>query len=120
MNDTNLVPFLVAFLQAHEHLPLSTANAAGILPSHLICVKCVVDSLSAQCLYVLTEDNDSAIETLRSESSYVSTLLEIAKSEVPTLSISEEGNKGTRWITLRVIVSGERYSIQIFFPCELQ
>jgi hypothetical protein len=110
VNDANLVPFLVAFLQAHEHLPLSTVNAAGIFCSPDPNVMCVVDPLPAQCLYVLTEDNDPAIETLRSESSYVSTLLEIAKAEAPSISISEEGNKGTRWVTLRVLVSGERHS----------
>ncbi|KAF8518620.1 armadillo-type protein [Gautieria morchelliformis] len=88
VNDISLVPFLVAFLQAHDHIPLCTVNAA------------------AQCLYVLTEENDPAIESLRSESSYVSSLLDIAKIEAPGISVSEEGNRGTRWTALRVLVSG--------------
>ena len=33
--------------------------------------------------------------------------MEIVKNESPGLSISEEGNEGVRWITLRVLVSGE-------------
>ncbi|KAF8586249.1 ARM repeat-containing protein [Ramaria rubella] len=88
VNDTNLVPFLMAFLQAHDHLPLSTVNA------------------SAQCLYVLSEENEVAIETLRSNSSYVNSLLEIVKNVSPERASPKEANKTTRWITLRVLVSG--------------
>ncbi|KAF8527379.1 ARM repeat-containing protein [Hysterangium stoloniferum] len=88
VNDINLIPFLLSFLQARDHLPLSTVNSA------------------AQCLYVLTEDNDPAIEAIRSESSYVNCLVEIAQSENPTNLSSEENNKRTRWLTLRVLASG--------------
>ena len=105
VNDTNLVPFLVSFLQAYDRLPLSTVNAAGdILPDWTVEVP---DLLPAQCLYVLTEENDSAIEIFRNESSYVSSLFDIAQKEAPGIHVSEEGNKGTPWITLRVLVSGD-------------
>ncbi|KIJ54300.1 hypothetical protein M422DRAFT_154105 [Sphaerobolus stellatus SS14] len=87
VNEANLIPFLVSFLRAHEQLPLPTVVAA------------------AQCLYVLTDDNDVAIDALQNEAPYVNSLLKLAQTESPNLPLAENNNV-VRWTTLRVLVSG--------------
>jgi hypothetical protein len=63
INQINLVPFLMSFLAAREKLPIATVTAA------------------AQCLYVLTDDNQPAIDELRSNAAYSTCLLKIVHDE---------------------------------------
>ena len=72
----------------------------------------------AQCLYVLTEDNGAAIDSVRSESPYVGCLLEIVQKEVPNLNLAENNNQ-TRWSMLRVLSSGRHHLFHILFGIEL-
>jgi len=53
----------------------------------------------AQCLYVLTEENDPAIEELRMNSTYVSCLLDVVQKE-------SSSNADERVVTLRTLVCG--------------
>ncbi|KAI0032161.1 ARM repeat-containing protein [Vararia minispora EC-137] len=62
VNQLALVPFLMSFLAARQKIPLPTVVSA------------------AQCLYVLTDDNRPVIEDVRSNSSYLSCLHEVAKA----------------------------------------
>ncbi|GJJ13212.1 hypothetical protein Clacol_007463 [Clathrus columnatus] len=87
VNEIDLIPFLVSFLRARNRLPQSTVNAA------------------AQCIYVLTEDNDVAIQAMRSDATRVSTLLDIAQSE-PAIQNANNDIKNIRWTTLHVLISG--------------
>ncbi|KAG2159597.1 ARM repeat-containing protein [Suillus bovinus] len=63
INQINLVPFLMSFLAARKRLPIATITAA------------------AQCLYVLTDDNQPAIDELRSNAAYSTCLLEIVHDD---------------------------------------
>ncbi|KAJ3778269.1 armadillo-type protein [Lentinula raphanica] len=88
INAINLIPFLMSFLVSRDKLSIAPVIAA------------------AQCLYVLTDDNSVAIDTLKSDAGYLSCLLTIAQS-APRSSISN-GKDATdqRRITLGVLSSG--------------
>ncbi|KAI5117703.1 hypothetical protein M0805_003193 [Coniferiporia weirii] len=90
INDIHLVPFLMAFLENREKLPSRTVAAA------------------AQCLYVLTDDNIPAIEELRSNSSYTSCLLAVARAESVPVPISAEAQEMAedRLVSVRVLSAG--------------
>ncbi|PPQ64078.1 hypothetical protein CVT24_008891 [Panaeolus cyanescens] len=64
INEMNLIPFLMSFLAAREHLPNGPVLAA------------------AQSLYVLTDDNIPAIKEVKSDAGYISCLLSIAQQEI--------------------------------------
>ncbi|THH03370.1 hypothetical protein EW145_g6312 [Phellinidium pouzarii] len=90
INDTHLVPFLMAFLENREKLPSRTVAAA------------------AQCLYVLTDDNVPAIDELRSNSSYTSCLLAVARAEsapVPT-SVEAKEMAEERLLSVKLLSTG--------------
>jgi hypothetical protein len=72
-----LVPFLMAFLSSRDHLPLTTVTSAGeyAASSPLLGLK----APTAQCLYVLTDDNPPVGDEIRANLSYISCLLEISK-----------------------------------------
>jgi hypothetical protein len=61
----------------------------------------------AQCLYVLTDDNQPAIEDVRSSAAYVSSLLSILHIQ-DGVTNEDEWTKSCdeRMITFRVLVSG--------------
>ncbi|KAF9074932.1 ARM repeat-containing protein [Rhodocollybia butyracea] len=88
INSIDLIPFLMSFLGSRDKLHIAPVLAA------------------AQCLYVLTDDNDPAISSLKSVAGYMSCLLTIAQSS------DQHGNgKGKdlndhRQTTLRVLSAG--------------
>lgn len=87
VNELDLIPFLISFLSTRDKLSQSTVNAA------------------AQCLYVLTEDNDVAIEVFRNDATRISILIEIAQTEPPAPTSSND-IKAIRWTTLSCLASG--------------
>ncbi|KIO15824.1 hypothetical protein M407DRAFT_44114, partial [Tulasnella calospora MUT 4182] len=62
INDAKLTPFLMAFLMSRDKIPLNTVLAA------------------AQCLYVLSDDNDPTANFIRKTQAYTSCLLGIVAS----------------------------------------
>ncbi|KAG1749751.1 ARM repeat-containing protein [Suillus paluster] len=87
INQINLVPFLMSFLAARAKLPIATVTAA------------------AQCLYVLTDDNQPAIDELRSSAAFSTCLLEIVHNEGDVRSKDNEAF-GDRLTMLKVLSSG--------------
>ena len=65
----------------------------------LFCGDVLNFSSLAQCLYVLTEENDPAIEELRMNSNYVTCLLNVVQEGPPI-------NSDERVITLRTLACG--------------
>lgn len=93
INDANLTPFLMAFLISRDKIPLKTVLAAGALLSvnHYVRLKSLT-SKPAQCLYVLSDDNDPTARTIRKTQAYTSCLLSIVKS--PESNGSTESSNG--------------------------
>ncbi|KIK70596.1 hypothetical protein GYMLUDRAFT_65816 [Collybiopsis luxurians FD-317 M1] len=85
INSINLIPFLMSFLASRDKLSIAPLLAA------------------AQCLYVLTDDNEPAITSLKSNAGYISCLFSIAQS-----TANEKGKDPNdhRHITLKVLSSG--------------
>ncbi|QRV80293.1 ARM repeat-containing protein [Ceratobasidium sp. AG-Ba] len=81
INSISLIPFLMAFLINRLKLPTSVVHAA------------------AQCLYVLSEDNPPAIQSIRSESEYIACL--VAISTAP-----QTPNDNERDVGIRVLACG--------------
>ncbi|QRW09096.1 ARM repeat-containing protein [Ceratobasidium sp. AG-Ba] len=81
INSISLIPFLMAFLINRSKLPTSVVHAA------------------AQCLYVLSEDNPPAIQSIRSESEYIACL--VAISTAP-----QTPNDNERDVGIRVLACG--------------
>ncbi|KAL0068606.1 hypothetical protein AAF712_004322 [Marasmius tenuissimus] len=88
INDIDLVPFLMSFLGARDKLSLTPVMAA------------------AQCLYVLSDDNYPTISSLRSDASYITCLLAIAKESSPTANGKEKDGSEYKIVSLRTLVSG--------------
>lgn len=68
----------MAFLSSRAHLPLTTVTAAGACAPFNTASRAQCDE-TAQCLYVLTDDNPPVGDEIRSDLNYVSCLLEISK-----------------------------------------
>ncbi|KAF5368331.1 hypothetical protein D9758_002154 [Tetrapyrgos nigripes] len=90
INNINLIPFLMSFLAAREKLPLAPVVAA------------------AQCLYVLTDDNDPAIRSVRTDAGYISCLVSMTRlnENAPNVNGKAKDPNDYRVITLQVLVSG--------------
>ncbi|KAJ3569733.1 hypothetical protein NP233_g4854 [Leucocoprinus birnbaumii] len=86
INGIHLVPFLMSFLAARDKLPLGPVVSA------------------AQCLYVLTDDNPPAISDVKSDASYLSCLLEIARPG--NIANADANQKDPRIVTLSVLGAG--------------
>ncbi|KIK48359.1 hypothetical protein CY34DRAFT_798177 [Suillus luteus UH-Slu-Lm8-n1] len=97
VNQINLVPFLMSFLAARAKLPIATVTAA------------------AQCLYVLTDDNQPAIDELRSNAAYSTCLLEIVHDEGSVTGKDKEVF-WDRMSTLKVLSSGILSNVSPFPP----
>lgn len=97
INQINLVPFLMSFLAARAKLPVATVTAA------------------AQCLYVLTDDNQPAIDELRSNAAYSTCLLEIIHDEGGVTDKDKEVF-WDRMTTLKVLSSGILSNVSPFPP----
>lgn len=97
VNQINLVPFLMSFLAARAKLPIATVTAA------------------AQCLYVLTDDNQPAIDELRSNAAYSTCLFEIVHDEGGVTSKDKEVF-WDRTSTLKVLSSGILSNVSPFPP----
>ncbi|KAF8971665.1 armadillo-type protein [Flammula alnicola] len=95
INDIRLVPFLMSFLAARDKLPLAPVTAA------------------AQCLYVLTDDNYPAISDVRTDASYISCLLSIARQEQAQ---SPETKSDPKSVTLAVLAAGTLRNISPIPP----
>lgn len=97
----------MSFLIYREKLPLSTvASAGGWLYDPP--VDSPLTALTAQCLYVLTDDNPPAAEELRTNGSYTSALLSIAQGQPAADDI-----KG---LTLKVLATGTLRNISPLPP----
>ncbi|QRV94785.1 ARM repeat-containing protein [Ceratobasidium sp. AG-Ba] len=81
INSISLIPFLMAFLINRVKLPTSVVHAA------------------AQCLYVLSEDNPPAIQSIRSESEYIACLVAISTAQ-------QTPNDNERDMGIRVLACG--------------
>ncbi|KAJ3851835.1 armadillo-type protein [Lentinula lateritia] len=88
INSINLIPFLMSFLASRDKLSIAPVLAA------------------AQCLYVLTDDNDSASVSLKCNAEYISCLLSIAKSPNQPANGKGKDINNHRLITLRVLSLG--------------
>ncbi|TDL26339.1 ARM repeat-containing protein [Rickenella mellea] len=89
INQIRLVPFLMSFVENRENLSLKTVVSA------------------AQCLYVLSDDNDPIIEDVRSHPAYTSCLLSVVQQEAPLVSNTPDKDAvDDRQLTLRVLVAG--------------
>ncbi|CAE6529682.1 unnamed protein product [Rhizoctonia solani] len=86
INSISLIPFLMAFLINRAKLPRQVVHAA------------------AQCLYVLSEDNPSAIQNIRSESEYIACLVAI--------STAPQGANDDEWdVGIRILACGSLRNI---------
>ncbi|KAF8560138.1 ARM repeat-containing protein [Imleria badia] len=88
INQINLIPFLMSFLSSRGKLPISTVVAA------------------AQSLYVLTDDNQAAIEEVRSDAAYSSCLLDIVRCNEHDLKGKAKDLSRDRLETLKVLCCG--------------
>ncbi|KAG7099676.1 hypothetical protein E1B28_001500 [Marasmius oreades] len=88
INEINLIPFLMSFLASRERLPIVPVMAA------------------AQCLYVLTDDNDLGISALKSDANYIACLLSITKDMPTNLNGKQKEPNDYRTTTLQVLASG--------------
>ncbi|PBK76924.1 ARM repeat-containing protein [Armillaria solidipes] len=89
INAIRLAPFLMSFLASREQLPIAPVVAA------------------AQCLYVLTDDNDPAISDIRADAGYISCLLDIARSVQDGTKVNGKSKEpDQRSITLGVLAAG--------------
>ncbi|KAJ4485724.1 armadillo-type protein [Lentinula aciculospora] len=88
INSINLIPFLMSFLASRDKLSIAPVVAA------------------AQCLYVLTDDNDPASATVKSDAGYISCLLSIAQLHTHPANDNGKYAGDHRQITLRVLSSG--------------
>jgi len=79
----------MSFLSSRSKLPISTVVAA------------------AQSLYVLTDDNQTAIDDVRSDPAYGPCLFDIVKCD-------KHHGKGDRHETLRVLCCGEILCVQMW------
>ncbi|KAJ7597426.1 armadillo-type protein [Mycena floridula] len=100
INAIDLVPFLMSFVVSRDTLPLAPVAAA------------------AQCLYVLTDDNDPAIAGVRANASYIASLLSAARLE-PSALDSAKDISSHRSITLSVLASGILQNISPLPPPSL-
>lgn len=98
INQANLVPFLMSFLVYRGKLPLSVVASAGGYYCRTSAVEPSPIKPTAQCLYVLTEDNPPAAEELRANGSYTSVLLSITRDQQVVDDV-----KG---LTLQVLTTG--------------
>ncbi|EGO02511.1 hypothetical protein SERLA73DRAFT_175968 [Serpula lacrymans var. lacrymans S7.3] len=87
INQMNLTAFLMSFLASRDQLPIATATAA------------------AQCLYVLTDDNQPTIDEIRSNVAYSSCLLDIARSGGTTNGKGENSAEGPS-VMFKILVAG--------------
>lgn len=92
----------MSFLAARDQLPLAPVTSAGTCVHKLLemftqLAKNVFSE--AQCLYVLTDDNYPAISDVKTDASYISCLLSIARHV--------NANTDPRTVTLSVLATGE-------------
>jgi hypothetical protein len=88
INAIHLVPFLISFLAARDKLPVAPVVSA------------------AQCLYVLTDDNEPAIADVRSDAGYISCLVSIVQQGSDTLEPNCKDPADHRLVALRVLAAG--------------
>ncbi|VDB84234.1 unnamed protein product [Peniophora sp. CBMAI 1063] len=99
VNQLDLVPFLASFLAARDKLPLSTVTSA------------------AQCLYVLTDDNAPAVNAVRSNFAYLSSLHEIAMAQGAHRDPKGKGPASEeKAITLSILACGILRNVYPFPP----
>jgi len=103
INEIHLVPFLMSFLAARDKLPLATVTAAGVFLGIRFTSPFSRSWFSAQCLYVLTDDNHPSITDVRTDGSYISCLLSIARQEDTG---SPEKKDDPKSVTLAVLAAG--------------
>ncbi|KAH7914731.1 ARM repeat-containing protein [Hygrophoropsis aurantiaca] len=88
INQMNLVPFLMSFLASRNKLPIVPVTAA------------------AQCLYVLTDDNQPAIDDVRSNDAYINCLLDVVRTGVEVSNGKGKQVSDERINMFKVLVCG--------------
>ncbi|KAH9897678.1 armadillo-type protein [Cubamyces lactineus] len=90
INQISLVPFLMSFLASRDKLPLSTVTSA------------------AQCLYVLTDENQPIVEEVRSNAEYTACLLGIVRPDgaAPKANGKEKDTSDAKAAAFRVLTCG--------------
>ncbi|KAF8737507.1 hypothetical protein AX14_012665 [Amanita brunnescens Koide BX004] len=86
INAIHLIPFLTSFLAARDKLPIAPVVSA------------------AQCLYVLTDDNEPATADVRSDAGYISCLVSIVRPSPDAPQPKDPSDH--RLVTLRVLAAG--------------
>ncbi|KAF8640573.1 hypothetical protein AX17_000235 [Amanita inopinata Kibby_2008] len=86
INTMHLIPFLMSFLASGDKLPIAPVVSA------------------AQCLYVLTDDNESAIADVRSDAGYISCLVSIVQPGQDEPQPKDPSDP--RSVMLRVLAAG--------------
>ncbi|KAF8346997.1 armadillo-type protein [Amanita rubescens] len=86
INAIHLIPFLMSFLAARDKLPMAPVVSA------------------AQCLYILTDDNEPVIADVKSDAGYISCLVSIVQ---PSADVPQPKDPmDHRLVTLRVLAAG--------------
>ncbi|KAH7886017.1 ARM repeat-containing protein [Phlebopus sp. FC_14] len=88
INQINLIPFLMSFLASRDQLPISTVTAA------------------AQSLYILTDDNQAAIDELHSNAAYGLCLLELVRNSEVSKGGKSKDISEDRFAMLKVLCCG--------------
>jgi hypothetical protein len=109
-----LVDFLMSFLAARYQLPLPPVVAAGILFQLFIFLRDAHagNQTTAQCLYVLTDDNLPAIVEFRSNAAYTSCLLSIVRPSAGDQTVNLHNDS---FVRLSVLACG-RFNFRTPFP----
>ncbi|KAF9270677.1 ARM repeat-containing protein [Marasmius fiardii PR-910] len=88
INEIGLIPFLMSFLASRERLSIVPVMAA------------------AQCLYVLTDENDAGILALKSDASYIACLLSITNDKPKNLNGKQKEPNDHRTLMIQILASG--------------
>lgn len=108
INAINLIPFLMSFLSSRDKLPVSTVVAAGSYFAAALLSSRPIDFIrAAQCSYVLTDDNQAAIDEVRHDAAYSSCLLDILRGNQHDPKGKGKDLSEDRFETLKVLCCGE-------------
>lgn len=66
----------------------------------------IVSRIPAQCLYVLTDDNQPAIDDVKSDAGYISCLLSIVRPNATAPNFEGKDPSDPRSVILGVLASG--------------
>ncbi|KZT08776.1 ARM repeat-containing protein [Laetiporus sulphureus 93-53] len=103
INQIPLVPFLMSFLASRDKLPVSAVTSA------------------AQCLYVLTDENQPVINEVRSNAAYTACLSSVVQSDTPAAQANGKSKAeiDERTLTFQVLCCGIMRNISPIPPSSI-